>query len=437
VLPRAPSRFVLDGAVGEWTDSEPSFHWVSQKASATIWLGRTIGGIVVAGRAIGYGPWAANPAELTTKTRLEIGLSVAEPFEFTPSNQSGRSVVSDTRKKAGIDRVNTRFSRRENLVKLFRRRWCLSPAAAQETWALPAYDSLSEAQRDALPFPRPAALPQRKFRTTAGDVMEFEIFIPWEIFPPADRLNLERISLLATVSSYFTSDELAVVGVSPPISSRITTCAQPLANNSFYFLSPSLAVEETFAFEEPQWEDDADTNSADNPNSSEFAFRVGKTEYFSQELGKGEFLCGPFLSYRKGSIIRQSSIYLEHARGDDGQPTSSFPVKRLADGTWLIKYGPEMYTDPSWRKAMLIYSLRLFALSPSLSFREVMSLGARTYDIPGYGTEISDDWLTVTEFIDQMEWTSEKFCWTGHTFKGCGKNPNSPPPKELAWGDGR
>jgi hypothetical protein len=340
-------------------------------------------------------------------------------------------------KKGYIDHANAQFSYQENVERLFRRRRYLSPAAAQETWALPAYDSLSEAQRDALPFPRPAALPRRKFRTIAGDVMEFEIFIPWEIFPPADRLNLERIRMLAVVGGYSTPEELAVVGVSPPITSRITTCAQPLADNAFYFLSPSLATDETFAFEEPQWEDDSDTNPADNPNSSEFVFKAGTTEYFTQELGKGEFLCGPYLSYRKGSVFRQFPVYLEHSRDGSGQRVSSFPVRRLADGTWLIKYGPEMYTDPSWRKAMATYSMRLFALSPSLSFREVLSLSEGAYYIPGYGTEISDDWLTVTEFREQMAWTSEEFCWTGHIFKSCGRNPNSPPPKELAWGGGR
>jgi hypothetical protein len=386
LLPRAPSRFVLDGAVGEWADRKPSFHSSAQKESAAIWLGRTGGGIVVAGRAKGHRSWARNNSELATNTHVEISLSVAEPPQLEPS---GPYAMLDraNRKKDYTEQINPRFSHQENLVRLFRRRWSLSPAAAEETWSLPAYDSLSEAQRDALPFPRPAALPQRKFRTKAGDEMEFEIFIPWEIFPPADRLNLERIRLLATVGGYSTPSELSTVGVSPAITSRITTCAQPLPENAFYFLSPSLVIDETFAFEEPQWESDADTNRADDPDSSEFAFKVGKTEYFSQELKKDEFLCGPFLSYRKGSVVRQSSVYLEHA---NQQGIRSFPVKRLADGTLLIKYGPEMYSDPSWRKAMAMYSLRIFALNPSLSFQEVLSLGASTYDIPSYGTEISD-----------------------------------------------
>lgn len=88
---------------------------------------------------------------------------------------------------------------RERLQKQATRMWRIAPQAAAEAYALPAYDGFTEAQRNALGFRRPARLPLREFRTGSDGAVTFEILIPWELFPPADRLSLERVRLAVNI----------------------------------------------------------------------------------------------------------------------------------------------------------------------------------------------------------------------------------------------
>jgi hypothetical protein len=193
-------------------------------------------------------------------------------------------------------------------------------------------------------------------------------------------------------------------------------------------LNRQLEINEAFFFENPE-----DPYGSPLPTKDEISPVARQERFFAQELEKGEFLCGPFMSYRKGSVVRQFPFRLQPPQDQVSlAPLTNFPVKRLADGTRLIRYGPDQSHGPLWKKAFVVYSMRVFALTPSLQVQEALSLGAWSDSAPGYEIEISDDWRTVKEFRQGVSgpWTSETYCLTGSVYRSCAKNPNSPPPQK-------
>jgi hypothetical protein len=76
--------------------------------------------------------------------------------------------------------------------------------------------------------------------------------------------------------------------------------------------------------------------------------------------------------------------------------------------------------------------MHVFALTPSLQVQEALSLSAWSDGVPGYEIEISDDWRTVQEFRQGISglWISETYCLTGHVYRSCAKDSNSPPPRK-------
>jgi hypothetical protein len=81
---------------------------------------------------------------------------------------------------------------------------------------------------------------------------------------------------------------------------------------------------------------------------------------------------------------------------------------------------------------VVYYSLRIYALTPGLNMLEALTRNANTSRDLGYAIEISDDWRTVTEYRFRPatdSWNSLKFCLTGRTYRSCGENSKSPPPK--------
>ena len=452
VLTPVPGNFVLDGEIGEWKGIPPAKqlqYTGSTDEADFLWLGRSRKGLVIAG-LVRNNRWkfAANTSELAINGRLEVWLSAVESFELPEIkyNQEACAVADKPEEKNTCMQwiqVQTEF--REKLQKQATRIWRIAPQAAEEAYALPAYDGFTEAQRKALKFSRPAGLPLREFRTSSDGALTFEILIPWELFPPADRLSLERVRLAVDIKSGYEGDppdgetvrgHLPLFMVSPPITTRITTCEQPLLGKNMqgedvpalYFLRPSLEIDQAFFFENPEIPYDSPL-----PAKGDVSPIASYQTFSAQELDKGEFLCEPFMSYRKGQVVRNFPFRLEPP-GDEESMTglAPFPVKRQADGTRLILYGPDLSRGPLWRKAFVVYSMRIYALTPSLMAYEALSIGARSDAAPGYEIELAEDWRTVTEFRQDLsgKWTAEKFCLSGHTYRSCGKNPESRPPRK-------
>lgn len=372
VITPPPPNLILDGDVREWNGRPPETHAIDSKGPVyTIWLARGSNGLLVAGRISDARDFAENTEELATKGSIEIWLSVAEPFElpklrYSEENCKTVTGASDAAIAACLAWRKQQIDFRERLKMQFTRKWQIAPAVAQETHALLAYDELTEAQRKQLKFPRPSALPQRRFQTGPDGSLSFEILVPWELFPPANRLTLEALRFRVDLrrlhysgttaeSSYpreaAPEDEpLPIVAAFPPVATQITPCGQPLVTRDiygldqpgFYFLTRSLQVNETFFFDNhtQRWAPPFPEKDEASPATFTYAF-------FAQELGKGEYLCGPVMSYRKGSIAKQFRFRLEPPQEQVSfTPQRQFSIKRLPNGTRLIRYGPEQVSSP-------------------------------------------------------------------------------------------
>ena len=401
--------------------------------------------------------FAANESELPEKGRLEVWISAADHLELPPATFEENDCLAMTSavdKKACLNWLNTQVVFRTRIKELFTRMWRIAPNASVETYALPVFDALTDFQREALGFPRPASVPLRKFQVAPDGLTRFEILIPWELFPPFGKVNLGqlqfRVDLIGgsnTISSVMNLSytgrgerptlPLPAVAVSPPINTRITPCDQPPVARTvqgedkaaFFFLTNNLSVDKVFIFDDymcPGYAPDFKTHAS--------PVTWWKT-FFFQELDRGEFLCGPFMSYRKENIVRHFPLRLEPSMDMVSvKPITKFPVKRLANGTRLILYSPDAGHGPLWKKNMVFYETKIIALTPSLEAVEALNLGpASSYDLTGYEVEISDDWKNVTEFRSKEfeKWTSETFCLVGSKYKSCGTNADSHPPKKL------
>jgi hypothetical protein len=407
VIPTAPATLVLDGSIDEWKPLRP---FARSDTGDAIWFARSRSGLVIAGR--------------TTATHPVVAIRLA--LADTPELPEIDCNPDDKLKSACVAWIARQEAYRKLLLKQFERGWQIAPDGAAEVSALPAWKTMTPEQQQALDLPSPDELPRRKFQTGANGTVTFEILIPWQIFPPADELSLSSLRLSAAINSndiarLSTSegDELPKVPLSRPIVTRISPCAQQLDEQGFYFLTPSFEVTRVFTFQ--------------NEEMPEVSPIAHYRNFFSQALGPGEKLCGPQLSYRNGSITKQYPIQLGPGNGEEFENvTAEFPVKRLPDGTRLIRDGPREYTLPLSRKAHIYYSFRIYALTPGLNILEALTRTASSENDDGYAIEISDDWLTVTEYRFRPatdSWNSLKFCLTGRTYRSCGENSKSPPPK--------
>jgi hypothetical protein len=326
--------------------------------------------------------------------------------------------------------------------------WRVVPGGAEEAYALPVYDSLAGAELKALGLPRPDGLPRRQFRTAAGGEVTFEVLVPWNLFPPSNRLNIERIRFRVDfVSGAYISlstggiiapagrEILPVVAVAPPVRVRIGTCAQPLSGfdtvgkevPAFYLLnSDGRTAARVFIFENYQ-----EPYMPQSPPADYGGLQTLDVQQSTQAIGKDEFICGPYLSYRNGNVVRQFPIWIGPEPGTDllGQ-MMPIVVKTMPDGMRLLRLGPMKSLYSLSHKGAELWTMKILSLSPSLDAREALNVGEWMYLISGFEIETSDDWRRVTGFKKRSDdWESETFCLSGGVYESCGKNPNAPAPK--------
>ena len=436
VIVPVPGNYVLDGRIGEWEGVNPT---VAQPADTgrppdmhRLWAGTSADGLVVAGD-IRVAPWEFTLHPKMQGATVDIGLSVAEPFDLPKiqfddkwCNEMGDYLKKD--RSPCLQWVKDQGVYRDLLQKQFSRSWRIAPDGAEEISALPAYDQLTAEQRQRTGLPRPAGLPHGFFRPVPETTTTFELLIPWEIFPPANRLNLERIQLKLNVEGGYGVPQSLWLAVIPPITARVTTCGQPLPVEGqplFYFLNQPRQADTAFTFEDHQygW-------LPYPPPSADLSPEVRPHKYFTQALSPGEYLCGPYMSYRRGTVTKNYPLRID---APPDQEPYHFPVKVLADGTRLIRSGPGHWPLPEgWRHSYDIMKMSIYALTPSLQAYEALHLIWMIDSPSGYEIEISGDWRTVTEFTQGRDdkWSSETFCLTGHVYKSCRSNPDSPPPKK-------
>jgi hypothetical protein len=227
-------------------------------------------------------------------------------------------------------------------------------------------------------------------------------------------------------------DLLPKAALSPPVNTRITPCGQPLVGKDaegnevpgFYFLKESLEVDRAFVFAGWVW-----GYRDPLPLPGDVLPITIYRQFFAQALGNGDFLCGPYMSYRRGTEVRRYPWLLDAPGDEIADIKLPFPIKRLPDGTRLIRFGPISGRGPTWRKDINYFTTKVFALTSSLEVRGVLSLSGRDYD-GGYEVEFSDDWATVKEYrsIRGEGWSSKTFCLAGAAYDVCAEDPQSPAP---------
>jgi hypothetical protein len=339
-IPVATRSFVLDGSIAEWRPL-PSFGQSSD--GNPIWIAQSSEGLIIAGRT------AARSARVII--RLAIAESPTFPeIPYDADACAANSEGDEKRKSACMAWIVRQEAYRKLLLKQFRRVWQITPESAAETWALPAWTAMTSDEQEALQFAAPSGVPRRKFRTETGGATTFEILVPWNLFPPANALRIDHLGLDVTVGENPSDapSDLPTVSLSRPIDTRITECAQPLKEDAYYFLTSSHVVKKTFIFSNHE-ERDPEPTPADDEVSPEARYFA----HFTQKLGPDESICGPQMSYRKGPVRKQYPFRLGPGDGEESNSPFDFPVHRLADGTWLIRYGPDETIYPLSRKAHL------------------------------------------------------------------------------------
>lgn len=434
IITQAPANFVLDGGIDEWRDQPQTFP-LPNAIKSSIWFAQTANGLVVAGAVDRKFPFARTQRELTDGGALEIVLSFVDAVELPdlPYDPSNCTKAPDGRAKAACAAW---FERqrvyRGALERQFIRAWRVAPVGAREEFALPAYGLFTDAERKKLPFARPDGTPSFRFREV-GEQVTFEVLIPWSILPPADRLNLDQLrvkaELITSSSLQWMVDtrKLPLATVFPPVVTRITTCGQPLAPVSvtyeddapaFYMPVASLQVDKIFFF----------TNALTYyreqiPRGDESSPYVGSRSFDTRELDPGEFLCGPYLSYRKGSTVRHYPFVLPDLQ--------RLTVKRLPSGSRFLIDGPVNTPIDGARRAVSTINLRIYTLDSKFVVNQVLNVGTIYEYSTGYEIEISPDFMKVKEFRQAEmtdSWSSETFCFSGKVYSSCAKEAKSAPP---------
>ncbi|MBL8216307.1 MAG: hypothetical protein JNK87_36650, partial [Bryobacterales bacterium] len=213
-----------------------------QAGDVVTWAGLSREGLVVAGRTP-LGPTPAHPSELRSDG-VAISLAIVRPFELPEILFDDKFCrgVQQARDRAGCEQWRQEQSHyRSALKKQFARAWKVAPNAAAEEHALPAFDELTATERSILRVLRPGGITESRFHKSATGVMESEVLIRWELFPPADQLTLDQLCLGVETGAYrnpgqdkedpFRMD-LESFPLWPRVTTHVTTCGQPLLAQS-------------------------------------------------------------------------------------------------------------------------------------------------------------------------------------------------------------
>jgi len=453
-----------------------------------VWL-QTVGeGILVVGEVDGERPeFPRNKSLILEKDHVEIWLADGKDPELPPlgwGNQfdevtlpkgaesceewarKGAAETPAAPSAAGAEKrcrswADTQASYRTYLKRLFIRQWLVTPDYAVESFATPAYDEIAKRfasdkpGSEEVPVPlKPAGELQMWFGPGKNGVgYTFEILIPFTSFPPLSATELRDLRLLVDVFnpaqkgkevvSYSTSSEsrvwakpetFNVVQLEPPQQFHITPCDMPLAardkyrdvhpawfvpraNQAFDFESDSfILVNDGVGY---QYEPDA---------LSPIARRI---HYFWRGIGGSEWVCGPYLSYRRGEKLLNFDVDVD----EDG-----FDAHRVPTGDLLIKVGPRVYWSAFGSGqcgACPRTDLRILRIGSDLTPREMLRLGGVIDNGLGASQDfaVSNDWSRIVEYDQKGDeqgnpgaWSATTWCRGEISYGKCDRQDQVDPP---------
>ena len=152
---------------------------------------------------------------------------------------------------------------------------------------------------------------------------------------------------------------------------------------------------------------------------------------FRRDLGAGEWVSGPQLTYHHGETTRKYEVEV----AEEG-----FEAKRMADGRILIKQGPEAI-KPYGRQVENCPSMKLeiWALDANLNLITLLNLGTFLCGGGSMATSgdftVSPDWSQVTEYLQtgpddaHLTWSSTTYCLKDGFYTPCGRKEDVKPPE--------
>ena len=443
-------------------------------------------GMLISGAIDGSKPiWPENASsDMSTHDHIDLWISDGTDARFPPigwGNQFGNPTLDsandcDLNAKDGLDNPLSDPAKckiwfadqvkfRDQFKKLFYRQWHIAPNISREDYASPAFDSLPGYVQEELAMLKPNGSPTISITDdpTGKHAYTFTIKIPWNILPPIQSLNMNKLNMLVDIFSPSTdngqsehyssiSDSAAtndsrafkMVALPKPKQYSITSCKYKLSDNGD-FSAPSFS-DRAVPYIFPSDNQNIDTDfmvdnmihgyqyNPDASSTSPTAYSLG---YFEKEIGAGDSICGPKLAYRNGSNI----IY-----SDTIATSSSIEAKRISDDGVLVKSGPFSFSSyygsgqcgacTRGKFTIVYFDLKNSTTTTAFSFETV-------FDSNDVDFDIAKDWMKITEYdydqpIGDKEpfdyknyvWSSTDYCFNGktHTYDQCGHMDKASPP---------
>jgi hypothetical protein len=299
----------------------------------------------------------------------------------------------------------------------------------------------------------------------------FQILVPFSSFPPLPSVSIDKLRIMVDVFSparagrktgaYSTSSAARVYGnpatfntvkLDEPVEYHLSPCKLPLSGINHRGELSMSGPSESGAYADPAWfvpstnpagGYESETFMAINDSNREgpdgLSPAIRLTHFFWKNTGPDEWVCGPALSYRKGSDI-QNYPYTVLETG--------FDVKRIPEGDLLIKTGPRVYNwaGNSQCGACPWTEMKIFDLRSDRKMFGALSLEYQINgnDLASQDFSISPDWSRVVQFdlvpdgsFEHPSWTSTTYCLVTdteryqtrvHRYAECGKKNNVEPP---------
>ena len=448
-----------------------------------VWIGNTGESIRIVGEVDGGPPdWPKGKDSILSKDHVEVWLAGNADVDLPPpvwsARFSGGARSADQCKDVasgsspGEDHAQDCrdwFETQEKdyrplFQKLFVRQWLLANGVSEESYATPAYAAVSEKYKpDGLAALKPHGDVQFRWQARAGKPgYLFEIDIPYSAFPPLNTPQTAEMHLMvdvfgpapagkkeggfsttSSVRAYGNPESFNTLKFNPPLRFEITPCgSKPEAKITefspaypeWFIPSASPRGYETDAFLLEDW-------GGPNGDPPDVSPSIRLVHNFWRSLGPSEWVCGPNLSYRNGSIVRNfgMDISLFDANRDVSVSEDGFDARKEPDGTVLIKVGPRVWNAGSMTQcgACARTDFKIFALDKNLSLITILELDD-VVDSPHLDSQdftVSPDWSQVVEYNQtddpasgDQKWSSVTYCLASGFYTECGRKDDVKPP---------
>ncbi|MGH9572943.1 MAG: hypothetical protein ACRD40_05355 [Candidatus Acidiferrales bacterium] len=444
-----------------------------------VWVGNTGASIRIVGEVDGPAPdWPKDRDSILLKDHVEVWFAQSGTVQLPPAEWSQRFEADVTTPDACAN-LQTQGVRDENpqqecrdwfatqeqyrpiFQRLFVRQWLLANGISEEAYATPAYDAVTTKYKpDGIEALKPSGDVQFRSQARAGKTgYLFEVDIPYSAFPPLDSAPVADMRLMVDVFSaaaqghregaFSTTASNRAFGkpetfnkleFNPPLPFQITPCNVPLSGKMQEFspvypawFIPSAGAggfqADTFLLED--WGGpDGETHSV-SPS-------VFPMHNFWRKLGLVEWVCGPNLAYRNGSMIHSFHTDITLSNGDKSVSEEGFDARKDADGTALVKTGPRVWNAASMSQcgACDRVDFTIYAIDKNLNLIRILGVDD-VIDAPGLASQdfsLSPDWSNVVEYDQKSDaegkWSSKTYCRSGMAYSVCGSQDEDVKPPE-------